>query len=156
MWIPVTKHWKLNGRHYGGLQGLNKAETVAEHGEAQVKVWRRSYDIAPPPLPPGDPRQPSRDPRYASLDPGVLPSTESLKDTVARFLPYWHEAIAPEIRSGKRVLIAAHGNSLRALVKYLDGVSDAEIVSVEIPTGVPLIYELDKDLKPTRRYYLGQ
>jgi 2,3-bisphosphoglycerate-dependent phosphoglycerate mutase len=156
MWIPVTKHWQLNERHYGSLQGLNKAETAAKHGEAQVKIWRRSYDIAPPPLPPGDPRQPSRDPRYASLDPGVLPSTESLKDTVARFIPYWHEAIAPEIRSGKRVLIVAHGNSLRALIKHLDGVADAEIVSVEIPTGVPLVYELDKDLKPTRHYYLGQ
>jgi 2,3-bisphosphoglycerate-dependent phosphoglycerate mutase len=156
MWIPVTKHWRLNERHYGDLQGLNKAETAAKHREAQVKIWRRSYDIAPPPLPPGDPRQPSRDPRYASLDPGVLPSTESLKDTVARFLPYWHEAIAPEIKAGRRVLIAAHGNSLRALMKYLDSVSDAEIVSVEIPTGAPLVYELDMDLKPTRHYYLGQ
>jgi 2,3-bisphosphoglycerate-dependent phosphoglycerate mutase len=155
MWIPVTKHWKLNERHYGDLQGLNKAETAAKHGEAQVKIWRRSYDIPPPPLPPGDPRDPSRDPRYASLAPSELPSTESLKDTVTRFLPYWHETIAPQIKAGKRVLVAAHGNSLRALVKYLDGVSEADIVELNIPTGIPLVYELDDALQPSSHYYLG-
>ena len=155
MWIPVAKHWRLNERHYGALQGLNKAETAARHGEAQVKIWRSSSDIAPPPLPPGDERHPSRDPRYASLNPVDLPSTESLKDTVARFLPYWHETIAPEIKAGTRVLIAAHGNSLRALVKYLDGMSEAEIVELNIPTGIPLVYELDDDLKAARHYYLG-
>ena len=155
LWIPVTKNWRLNERHYGALQGLNKAETQAKHGEAQTKIWRRSYDVPPPPLPPGDERQPSRDPRYAALSPSELPSTESLKDTVARFLPYWHETIAPAIRSGRRVLIAAHGNSLRALVKYLDNISDADIVERNIPTGIPLVYELDDDLKPIRSYYLG-
>ena len=155
LWIPVTKHWRLNERHYGALQGLNKAETAAKHGEAQVKIWRRSYDIPPPPLAPGDERHPSRDPRYADLDPSEVPATESLKDTVARFLPYWRETIAPVIVSGKRVLIAAHGNSLRALVKYLDGISDADIVELNIPTGIPLVYELDDDLKPIRHSYLG-
>jgi 2,3-bisphosphoglycerate-dependent phosphoglycerate mutase len=155
MWIPVTKDWRLNERHYGALQGLNKAETAEKHGEAQVKIWRRSYDIPPPPLSPDDPRHPGRDPRYATLSPSELPLTESLKDTVARFLPYWHQTIAPSITSGKRVLIAAHGNSLRALVKYLDEVSDAEIVELNIPTGIPLVYELDDQLKPLRHYYLG-
>jgi 2,3-bisphosphoglycerate-dependent phosphoglycerate mutase len=155
MWIPVTKHWRLNERHYGALQGLNKAETAAKHGEAQVKIWRRSYDMPPPPLSPDDPRHPRHDPRYAQLSPGELPQTESLKDTVARFLPYWHEIIAPPIKSGSRVLIAAHGNSLRALVKYLDNVSDQDIVELNIPTGIPLVYELDDDLKPLRHYYLG-
>jgi 2,3-bisphosphoglycerate-dependent phosphoglycerate mutase len=155
MWIPVTKDWRLNERHYGALQGLNKAETAAKHGEAQVKIWRRSYDIPPPPLTPDDPRHPGRDPRYATLSPSELPLTESLKETVARFLPYWHETIAPSIASGTRVLIAAHGNSLRALVKYLDNVSDQEIVELNIPTGIPLVYELDDSLKPLRHYYLG-
>ena len=155
MWLPVEKSWRLNERHYGGLQGLNKAETAAKHGDAQVKIWRRSYDIPPPPLDPGDPRHPSRDPRYASLAAADLPLTESLKDTVARFLPFWHETIAPSIASGTRVLIAAHGNSLRALVKYLDEVSEAEIVELNIPTGIPLVYELDDDLKPLGHYYLG-
>jgi 2,3-bisphosphoglycerate-dependent phosphoglycerate mutase len=155
LWIPVTKHWRLNERHYGALQGLNKAETAAKHGEAQVKIWRRSYDIPPPPLPPDDERHPGRDPRYRGLTPSELPATESLKDTVARFLPYWHETIAPVIRNGTRVLIAAHGNSLRALVKYLDDISDADIVELNIPTGIPLVYELDDRLTPIRHYYLG-
>ena len=155
LWIPVTKHWRLNERHYGALQGLNKAETAAKHGDAQVKIWRRSYDIPPPPLGPDDERYLGNDPRYASLTPGEFPAAESLKDTVARFLPYWHETIAPEIARGRRVLIAAHGNSLRALVKYLDNVSDAEIVDVNIPTGIPLVYELDDRLKPIRHDYLG-
>jgi len=155
LWIPVTKHWRLNERHYGALQGLNKAETAAQHGEAQTKIWRRSYDIPPPPLAPDDPRHPSRDPRYRNLKASELPLTESLKDTVVRFLPYWHETIAPTIRSGQRVLIAAHGNSLRALVKYLDAVDEQTIVELNIPTGIPLVYELDNDLKPLRHYYLG-
>ena len=155
MWIPVEKDWLLNERHYGALQGLNKAETAAKHGEAQTKIWRRSYDIPPPPLTPDDPRHPSRDPRYANLPPGELPLTESLKDTVARFLPYWLGTIAPTILSGKRVLIAAHGNSLRALVKYLDSVDEQSIVELNIPTGIPLVYELDDRLKPIRHYYLG-
>jgi 2,3-bisphosphoglycerate-dependent phosphoglycerate mutase len=155
MWIPVEKNWRLNERHYGALQGLNKAETAAQHGDAQVLIWRRSYDIPPPPLPPGDERHPSRDPRYAGLAPEDLPLTESLKETVARFLPYWHSTIAPAIRSGKRVIVAAHGNSLRALVKYLDDVSEQEIVELNIPTGIPLVYELDAGLKPIRHYYLG-
>src|ERR671929_874043 len=155
LWIPVIKSWRLNERHYGALQGLNKAETAAKHGEAQTKIWRRSYDIPPPPLTPGDPRHPSRDPRYASLPATELPLTESLKDTVARFLPYWHDTIAPSIRGGSRVIIAAHGNSLRALVKYLDNVSESEIVGLNIPTGMPLVYELDDELKPIRSYYLG-
>jgi 2,3-bisphosphoglycerate-dependent phosphoglycerate mutase len=155
LWIPVEKSWRLNERHYGALQGLNKAETAAKHGEAQTKIWRRSYDIPPPPLTVDDPRHPSHDPRYAGLSAADLPLTESLKDTVARFLPYWHETIAPAIRAGKRVLIAAHGNSLRALVKYLDNVSESEIVELNIPTGIPLVYELDDQLRPIRRYYLG-
>jgi 2,3-bisphosphoglycerate-dependent phosphoglycerate mutase len=155
MWIPVEKSWRLNERHYGALQGLNKAETAAKHSEAQVKIWRRSYDVPPPALSPDDPRHPSRDPRYAALKPEELPGTESLKDTVARFLPYWQQAIAPTIRSGSRVLIAAHGNSLRALVKYLDNISDSAIVDLNIPTGIPLVYELDEQLRPTRHYYLG-
>jgi 2,3-bisphosphoglycerate-dependent phosphoglycerate mutase len=155
MWIPVHHSWRLNERHYGALQGLNKAETAAKHGLEQTQIWRRSYDIAPPPLTAGDERFPGNDPRYADLDPALLPRTECLKDTVERFLPYWHETIAPAIQSGQRVLIAAHGNSLRALVKYLDHISDADIVELNIPTGVPLVYELDADLKPQRHYYLG-
>ena len=155
LWIPVVKSWRLNERHYGALQGLNKAETAAKHGEAQIKIWRRSYDIPPPPLAPDDERHPSHDSRYASLKPSDLPATECLKDTVARFLPLWHEEIAPAIRHGRRVLIAAHGNSLRALVKYLDNIPDDDIVELNIPTGIPLVYELDDDLKPLRSYYLG-
>jgi 2,3-bisphosphoglycerate-dependent phosphoglycerate mutase len=155
MWLPVEKSWRLNERHYGALQGLNKAETTAKHGEAQVKIWRRSYDIPPPPLTADDPRHSSKDPRYASLKPGEIPLTESLKDTVARFLPYWQGTIAPAITSGKRVLIAAHGNSLRALVKYLDDVDEATITGLNIPTGIPLVYELDDRLQPLKHYYLG-
>jgi 2,3-bisphosphoglycerate-dependent phosphoglycerate mutase len=155
LWIPVTKHWRLNERHYGALQGLNKAETAAQHGEAQVKIWRRSYDIPPPPLTPDDERWTGRDPRYKDLKPSEIPPSESLKDTVARFLPYWHETIAPTILSGRRVVIGAHGNSLRALVKYLDKVGDQEIVELNIPTGIPLVYELDDQLTPIRHYYLG-
>jgi 2,3-bisphosphoglycerate-dependent phosphoglycerate mutase len=155
LWLPVIKHWRLNERHYGALQGLNKAETAAKHGEAQVKIWRRSYDIPPPPLTPDDERWSGRDPRYKALAPSEIPASESLKDTVARFLPYWHETIAPAISSGTRVLIAAHGNSLRALVKYLDNVSEADIVGLNIPTGIPLVYELDDQLQPLRHYYLG-
>jgi len=155
LWIPVTKDWRLNERHYGALQGLNKAETAAKHGDAQIKIWRRSYDIPPPPLTVDDERHPSRDPRYARLDPKLLPLTESLKDTVDRFLPYWHDTIGPAIRSGKRVIVAAHGNSIRALVKYLDHVSEKDIVELNIPTGVPLVYELDADLRPLKHYYLG-
>jgi 2,3-bisphosphoglycerate-dependent phosphoglycerate mutase len=155
LWIPVHKSWRLNERHYGALQGLNKAETAAQHGEAQTKLWRRSFDIPPPPLSPDDPRHPSRDPRYQELSRSDLPLTESLKDTVARFLPYWHDTIAPAVRAGRRVLVAAHGNSLRALVKYLDGISDEAIVELNIPTGIPLVYELDADLKPLRNFYLG-
>ena len=155
LWIPVTKHWRLNERHYGALQGLNKAETAAQHGEAQVKIWRRSYDIPPPPLTPDDERWTGRDPRYKDLKPSEIPPSESLKDTVARFLPYWHETIAPTIASGRRVVIGAHGNSLRALVKYLDKVGDQEIVELNIPTGIPLVYELDDRLTPIRHYYLG-
>jgi 2,3-bisphosphoglycerate-dependent phosphoglycerate mutase len=155
LWVPDVKSWRLNERHYGALQGLNKAETASKHGEAQTKIWRRSYDIPPPPLTPDDPRHPSHDPRYASIPPSDLPATECLKDTVARFLPLWHEQIAPAITSGKRVLIAAHGNSLRALVKYLDNISDSDIVELNIPTGIPLVYELDDHLKPLRSYYLG-
>jgi 2,3-bisphosphoglycerate-dependent phosphoglycerate mutase len=155
MWIPVHRTWRLNERHYGALQGLNKAETAAKFGEAQVKIWRRAYDIAPPPLEKTDRRFPGKDRRYADLKPEELPATECLKDTVARFLPAWHEQIAPTIKSGKRVLIAAHGNSLRALVKYLDNISDADIVELNIPTGVPLVYELDANLAPIKHYYLG-
>lgn len=155
LWIPVERDWRLNERHYGALQGLDKAETAAKHGDAQVKIWRRSYDRPPPALALDDPRHPSHDPRYAALAPSDLPATESLKDTVARFLPYWHETIAPTIRSGRRVLITAHGNSLRALVKYLDGISDADITELNIPTGIPLVYELDNNLRPTGSRYLG-
>jgi 2,3-bisphosphoglycerate-dependent phosphoglycerate mutase len=155
MWIPVEKSWRLNERHYGRLQGLNKAETTQKHGQDQVKIWRRSYDIPPPPLEADDQRHPSRDPRYASLDPKELPLAESLKDTVARFLPHWHQVIAPTIASGRRVIIAAHGNSLRALVKYLDNVSEKDILELNIPTGIPLVYELDDALKPVSHYYLG-
>jgi 2,3-bisphosphoglycerate-dependent phosphoglycerate mutase len=155
MWIPVINSWRLNERHYGALQGLNKSETAAKFGEEQVLIWRRSYDIQPPSLEENDSRNPKFDPRYKDLAPDNIPLTECLKDTVARFLPYWHDTIAPSIKEGKRVLIAAHGNSLRALVKYLDNVSEKEIVSLNIPTGVPLVYELDNDLKPIRHYYLG-
>jgi 2,3-bisphosphoglycerate-dependent phosphoglycerate mutase len=155
MWIPVTKDWRLNERHYGALQGLNKAETAAKHGDAQVKIWRRSYDIPPPPLSSDDERYSGRDPRYRKIRRDEIPLTESLKDTVARFLPYWHETIAPAIKSGQRVLITAHGNSLRALVKYLDNVPDDQIVELNIPTGIPLVYELDENLRPLRHFYLG-
>jgi 2,3-bisphosphoglycerate-dependent phosphoglycerate mutase len=155
MWIPVHRHWRLNERHYGALQGLNKAETAERHGEQQVKLWRRSYGTPPPALTADDKRYPGRDPRYADVPADELPFTESLKDTVARFLPYWTGTIAPVIQAGKKVLIAAHGNSLRALVKHLDGVSDDDIVGLNIPTGVPLIYELDQALRPTRHFYLG-
>lgn len=155
LWIPVERSWRLNERHYGALQGLNKSETTAEHGEAQVKIWRRSYDIPPPPLAREDDRHPSHDARYRGLDPAELPATESLKDTVARFLPFWHGTVAPAIRSGRRVLITAHGNSLRALVKHLDRISDADIVELNIPTGIPLVYELNAALEPMSREYLG-
>jgi 2,3-bisphosphoglycerate-dependent phosphoglycerate mutase len=152
MWLPVEKHWRLNERHYGALEGLNKAETAAKHGDQQVLIWRRSYDIAPPPLSPQDERYEGKDPRYAGVE---VPRSESLKDTIARVLPYWNSAIAPAIRAGKRVLIAAHGNSLRALIKYLDDVSEQEILELNVPTGVPLVYELDGSLKPLRHHYLG-
>jgi 2,3-bisphosphoglycerate-dependent phosphoglycerate mutase len=155
MWIPVYRSWRLNERHYGALQGLNKAETAKRHSAEQVHIWRRSYDTPPPPLSEDDERFPGHDRRYADLTDAELPRTESLKDTVARMLPYWHETIAPVVRSGKRVIIAAHGNSLRALVKYLDNISDADIPNLNIPTGIPLVYELDDDLKPIRHYYLG-
>lgn len=155
MWIPVHNSWRLNERHYGALQGLNKSETASKYGEDQVLVWRRSYDVPPPVLEKNDPRSPANDPRYKNLDKKDLPLTECLKDTVARFLPYWHETIAPAVKSGKRVIIAAHGNSLRALVKYLDNVSDKDIVGLNIPTGLPLVYELTDDLKPIKSYYLG-
>lgn len=155
MWIPVFRSWRLNERHYGALQGLNKAETAALHGDDQVLVWRRSYDVPPPPLAKDDPRHPGLDPRYADLAPEDVPATECLKDTVRRMLPYWHETIAPAILAGKRVLVVAHGNSLRALVKYLDNISDDEIVGLNIPTGIPLVYELDAQLKPIKHYYLG-
>lgn len=155
MHIPVVRDYRLNERHYGALQGLNKAETAEEHGEEQVKIWRRSYATPPPPLGADDERHPSFDSRYADVDPELLPSAESLALTVERFLPAWHELIAPAVRSGKRVLIAAHGNSLRALIKYLDEVSDDDIAGLNIPTAVPLVYELDEDLKPLRHFYLG-
>jgi 2,3-bisphosphoglycerate-dependent phosphoglycerate mutase len=152
MWLPVEKSWRLNERHYGALQGLNKAEMAAKFGEKQVLLWRRSYDIPPPPLEPGDPRSEGRDPRYAGIE---VPRSECLKDTVARVIPYWQSAIAPAVRAGRNVLIAAHGNSLRALVKHLDDIGDAEIVGLNIPTGIPLVYELDNSLKPLKHYYLG-
>jgi 2,3-bisphosphoglycerate-dependent phosphoglycerate mutase len=155
MWIPVYRSWRLNERHYGALQGLNKAETAAKYGEEQVKIWRRSYDTPPPPLTYEDPRHPSHDRRYADLKRAEIPLAESLKDTVARFLPYWHDVIAPEIKAGKRVVIVAHGNSLRALVKYLENISDDKIVELNIPTGIPLVYSLNEDLKPLTKYYLG-
>jgi 2,3-bisphosphoglycerate-dependent phosphoglycerate mutase len=155
MWIPVIRDWRLNERHYGAMQGLNKAETAAKYGEQQVKIWRRSYDIPPPSLEEKDPRYPGHDPRYKGLSKAQLPLTECLKDTVARVLPCWNEVIAPAVRSGKRVLITAHGNSLRALVKYLDDIPESEIVELNIPTGMPLVYELDDNLKPITRYYLG-
>ena len=155
MWIPVERSWRLNERHYGALQGLNKAETAAKFGDEQVHVWRRSYDVPPPPLSESDARHPGRDPRYRDLPKADLPLTECLKDTVERFLPYWHSTIAPTIRAGRRVLIAAHGNSLRALVKYLDDMSDEEIPALNIPTGIPLVYELDDELYPVKHAYLG-
>ncbi len=154
-WIPVINAWQLNERHYGALQGLNKAETAQKFGDAQVKIWRRSYDVPPPALEINDERHPRFDPRYASLTPEQTPATESLKITLDRVLPYWHSTLAPMIKTGKRVLIAAHGNSLRAMVKYFDNVSEAEIKELNIPTGVPLVYELDDDLKPIKHYYLG-
>ena len=155
MWIPVERSWRLNERHYGALQGLDKAQTVAEHGEAQVKLWRRSYDIPPPPLDSNDPRHPRFDPRYANIDPALLPATESLKDTLARALPLWESRISSELLAGRNVLIAAHGNSLRALMKMLDGISENEITELNIPTGMPVLYELDGKLKPLGKRYLG-
>ncbi len=155
LWIPEIKSWRLNERHYGALQGLNKAETAEKYGEEQVLLWRRSYDVPPPALTKDDERYPGHDPRYADLSEDELPLTESLKETVARFVPYWENEIVPTVKAGKRVIIAAHGNSLRALVKYLDNVSEEEIVKLNIPTGVPLVYELDDDLKPIKHYYLG-
>lgn len=155
MWIPVVRNWRLNERHYGDLQGLNKAETAKKFGDEQVKIWRRSYDIQPPALKKNDERYPGKDPRYSELDELELPLTECLKDTVERFVPYWEKTIAPTVQSGKKVIIAAHGNSLRALVKYLDKVSEKEIVELNIPTGIPLVYELKEDLTPIKHYYLG-
>jgi 2,3-bisphosphoglycerate-dependent phosphoglycerate mutase len=155
MWIPIHHSWRLNERHYGALQGLNKAETMQKYGEKQFMLWRRSYDVPPPPLTEDDERWPGRDPRYKGLSRDELPPTECLKDTLTRFLPYWHSDIAPAIRAGQRVIIAAHGNSLRSLVKHLDNVSDEEIVGLNIPTGIPLVYELDDDLRPIRHFYLG-
>lgn len=155
MWIPIHNSWRLNERHYGALQGLNKAETAEKHGIDQVKIWRRSYDIQPPALTKDDDRYPGKDPRYECLRQEDIPLTEALKDTVARFLPYWHDTVAPVVREGRRVIIAAHGNSLRALVKFLDKIPDSEIVGLNIPTGIPLVYELEDDLKPIRSYYLG-
>ncbi len=154
-WIPVYKSWRLNERHYGALQGLNKAETAAKYSEEQVHIWRRSFDTPPPLLDRTDPRFPGNDPRYHELRPSELPLSESLKDTIDRFLPYWHEVIAPQIQNGKRLLVAAHGNSIRALVKYLDNVPEADITRLNIPTGIPLVYELDDNLKPVQHYYLG-
>ncbi|MEE4376387.1 MAG: 2,3-diphosphoglycerate-dependent phosphoglycerate mutase [Candidatus Competibacteraceae bacterium] len=155
MWIPVNRSWRLNERHYGSLQGLNKAETAAKYGDEQVLIWRRSFDIPPPALEETDERHPGHDARYTSMDHKALPCAESLKTTIDRFMPHWHDAIVPAIRSGKRVLIAAHGNSLRALVKYLDDVSDEQILGMNIPTGIPLVYELDENLRPIKNYYLG-
>jgi 2,3-bisphosphoglycerate-dependent phosphoglycerate mutase len=152
MWLPEEKHWRLNERHYGALEGLNKAEMAAKFGEQQVLIWRRSYDVPPPPLSVEDERYEGRDPRYAGVE---VPRTECLKDTVARVLPYWNSTLAPAVRAGQRVLIAAHGNSLRALIKYLDNVGEAELIDLNVPTGIPLVYELDQDLKPIRHYYLG-
>ncbi|RPI72652.1 MAG: 2,3-diphosphoglycerate-dependent phosphoglycerate mutase [Ignavibacteriales bacterium] len=155
MWIPVVRNWRLNERHYGDLQGLNKAEIAKKFGEDQVKIWRRSYDIQPPVLDKNDERYPGKDPRYSELNESELPLTECLKDTVDRFVPYWEKTIAPTVKSGKKVIIVAHGNSLRALVKYLDNISEEEIVSLNIPTGIPLVYELKEDLTPIKSYYLG-
>ena len=155
MWIPVIRNWRLNERHYGALQGLNKAETAKKYGDDQVKIWRRSYDIQPPALEKTDDRYPGKDPRYSELDEKDLPLTECLKDTVDRFVPYWENVIAPTVKSAQRVIIAAHGNSLRALVKYLDNIPEKEIVELNIPTGIPLVYELDENLKPIKNYYLG-
>tara|TARA_B100001248_G_C27384304_1_gene458779 strand:+ start:452 stop:1198 length:747 start_codon:yes stop_codon:yes gene_type:complete len=155
VWIPVHREWRLNERHYGSLQGLNKAETAEKHGDDQVLVWRRSYDIPPPPMTKDDPGYAGKDRRYVNLDEANIPLTECLKDTVGRFLPLWEETIAPQIKSGKQVLIAAHGNSLRALIKYLDGVTEEEIIGMNVPTGMPLVYDLDENLKPTNRQYLG-
>jgi len=155
MWVPVERSWRLNERHYGALQGLNKQQTAERHGEAQVRIWRRSYDIAPPPLAADDPRHPRFDPRYAGIDPAELPATESLKDTLQRVLPYWRERLAPQLVRGRQVLVVAHGNSLRAMVKMLDELSDAAIVELNIPTGVPLVYELDERLQVLGRRYLG-
>jgi len=155
MWIPVVRDWRLNERHYGALQGLNKAQTAEKYGDEQVHIWRRSYDIRPPALEEADPRNPAKDPRYKDLKEGQAPLTECLKDMVARFLPFWHDVIAPAVRSGKRVVISAHGNSLRALVKYLDNIADDVIPGINIPTGMPLVYELADDLKPIKNYYLG-
>ncbi|SEL08938.1 2,3-bisphosphoglycerate-dependent phosphoglycerate mutase [Variovorax sp. YR750] len=154
-WLPVVHSWRLNERHYGGLQGLNKAETAKKYGDEQVLVWRRSYNTPPPPLEADDPRSERGDVRYAKLSPEQIPLTECLKDTVARVLPFWNESMAPAIRTGRRLVVAAHGNSIRALVKYLDGISDDDIVGLNIPNGIPLVYELDDDLKPLRHYYLG-
>jgi 2,3-bisphosphoglycerate-dependent phosphoglycerate mutase len=155
MWIPAHNSWRLNERHYGALQGLNKGEMAARFGDEQILIWRRSYDVPPPALEPSDERWPGRDPRYRDLGPTELPATECLKDTVARFLPHWNGSIAPAVKAGKRVIVAAHGNSIRALIKYLDNVSDQDIVGLNIPTGTPLVYELDAELKPLRHYYLG-
>lgn len=155
LWLPVEKDWRLNERHYGGLQGLNKAETAAKFGDQQVLIWRRAYAIAPDPLPAGDPRESAGDPRYAHVDPATLPRTECLKDTVSRVVPVWNDSIAPAIKLGKQVIVAAHGNSLRALVKHLDGIGDDKIVELNIPTARPLVYELDAQLKPLKSYYLG-
>lgn len=155
MYLPVTKSWRLNERHYGALQGLNKAETAEQYGDEQVLIWRRAYAIAPEPMSLEDQRHPRFDPRYADLDPGLIPSTECLQDAVARVVPFWNDTIAPTIKSGKRVLISAHGNSLRALIKYLDNISEEDIVNINIPTGQPMVYELDEALKPIRNYYLG-
>ncbi len=154
-WLPVVHSWRLNERHYGGLQGLNKAETAKKYGDEQVLIWRRSYDTPPPPLEANDPRSERSDVRYAKLAPEQVPLTECLKDTVARVLPFWNESMAPAIRSGRRLVVAAHGNSIRALIKYLDGISDSDIVGLNIPNGIPLVYELDDELKPLRHYYLG-
>jgi 2,3-bisphosphoglycerate-dependent phosphoglycerate mutase len=155
MWIPVFRSWRLNEKHYGGLQGLNKTETSQKYGDKQVLLWRRAYDIQPPALDESDTRHPKNDPRYKDIDKKDMPATECLKDTVERFLPYWHESIVPVLKSGKKILIAAHGNSLRALVKYLDNIADQDIVNLNIPTGMPLVYELDKDLQAVKHYYLG-
>ena len=155
LWLPVEKDWRLNERHYGALQGLNKAETAARFGEDQVMKWRRSYDIPPPALEPGDERSAARDPRYAALKPGEVPLTECLKDTVARVVPYWQARIAPRVAAGERVLVVAHGNSIRSLIKYFDALSDAAIIGVNVPTGIPLVYEIDDTLRPIRNYYLG-